>query len=108
MWINCPFKNQDVKVAQNVTTKTITTTTETVGGYKPRNKTYFRQEVKEEVPTQEQKSYSRKRFGQNENNLEQKPKNRTYVRTEVTNNDGSGRTGYYKRKMRFTTSTSEN
>ena len=102
------IREEPIKNKYNVTTKTITTTTETAGGYKPRNKTYFRQEVKEEVPAQEQKSYSRKRFGQNENNLEQKPKNRTYVRTEVTNNDGSGRTGYYKRKMRFTTSTNEN
>ncbi len=100
-----PIKNK----YNNVTTK-ITTTTETVSGYKPRNKTYFRQEVKEEIPTQEQKSFSRTKFGQNYGNttVEERPKNRTYVRNEERNNDGNRKTGYYRRNMRFTTSQSEN
>ena len=101
-----PFKNRF-----NYTTKTTTTTsTETISGNKPRNKTYFRQEVKEEIPTEEKKTFSRKRFGQtNENKEEEKPKNRTYVRAEETNNDSiGGRTQYYRRKLRYTNSNNEN
>ena len=57
------IREEPVKTKYNVITKT--TTTETNTGYKPRNKTYVKQEVKEELPVEEKKSYSRKRFGNN-------------------------------------------
>lgn len=110
---NKPYKkdnyDESYKNRYNITTKT-TTTTETYNyGNKPKNKTYAR-EVREEVPIEEKKSFSRKRFEQfSENNEIERPKNRTYVRQEQnTTNEGSGGRGYYKRKMRFTSSTSEN
>ena len=104
------IKEEPLKNRFNYTTKTTTTTTtETVTGYKPRNKTYFRQEVKEEIPTEEKKSFSRKRFGQANENKEERPKNRTYVRAEETNNDDKGpKSHYHRRNMRFTSSTNEN
>ena len=100
--------NEPLKNRYNQTTKT-TTTTETYNyGNRPKNKTYVR-EVREEVPVEEKKSYSRKRFEFSENNDFERPKNRTYVRQEEnTTNDGSGGRGYYKRKMRYTSSTNEN
>ena len=106
-------REEPVKNKFNITTKTTTnttTTTETVSGYKPRNKTYFRQEVKEEIPIEEKKSYSRKRYGgqTEENTEEERPKNRTYVRVEETNTDGKGRPGYYRRKLRFSSTTNDN
>ena len=103
-------REEPIKNKSNITTKITTTTTETTSGYKPRNKTYFRQEVKEEIPIEEKKSYSRKRYGgqTNENTEEERPKNRTYVRVEETNNDGKGRTGYYRRKLRFSATTKDN
>ena len=112
-----PYKKEKKEIIEeplknrfNYTNKTITTTTETVTGYKPRNKTYVRQEVKEEIPTEEKKSFSRKRFGQtNENNEVERPKNRTYVRAEETNNnEQGGRTQYTRRKIRFGNSKNEN
>ena len=98
-----PLKNR-----YNVTTKTTTTTETTNFGYKPKNNTYVRQEVKEEVP--EKTTYSRRRYEQfSENNDIDRPKNRTYVREEkTTTNEGTGGRGYYKRKMRFSTSNNEN
>lgn len=104
------IREEPIKNKLNITTKTTTTTTETNSGYKPRNKTYFRQEVKEEIPVEEKKSYSRKRYGgqTTENTEEERPKNRTYVRVEETNTDGKGRTGYYRRKLRFSATTNDN
>lgn len=104
------IREEPIKNKSNITTKITTTTTTTNSGYKPRNKTYFRQEIKEEIPIEEKKSYSRKRYGAqtNENIEEERPKNRTYVRVEETNNDGKGRTGYYKRKLRFSATTNDN
>ena len=64
----------------NATTKTTTTytTTETTSGYKPRNKTYVRQEIKQ--TPEEPKTGNRRRFGQStENNDNTRYKNRTYV-----------------------------
>ena len=103
-------KEEPLKNRFNYTTKATTTTTEIVSENKPRNKTYIKQEVKEELPTDEKKSFSRKRFGQtNERKEEERPKNRTYVRTEETNEDGKGgRTQYFRRKARYTSSTNEN
>jgi hypothetical protein len=103
-------KEEPLKNRFNYTTKTTTTTTEIVSENKPRNKTYIKQEVKEELPTDEKKSLSRKRFGQTyEKKEEERPKNRTYVRTEETNEDGKGgRTQYFRRKVRYTSSTNEN
>ena len=109
---NKPYKkdnyDEPLKNRYNVTTKT-TTTTETYNyGNRPKNNTYVR-EVREEVPVQEKKSYSRKRFEFSENNDFERPKNRTYVRQEEnTTNDGRGGRGYYKRKMKYTSSTNEN
>ena len=111
---NKPYRkdnyDEPLKNRYNVTTKT-TTTTETYNyGNRPKNKTYVR-EVREQVPIEEKKSYSRKRLEQfSENNDNEIPKHRTYVRQEEnTTNDGSGGRGYYKRKMKFTTSsTNEN
>ena len=105
------IREEPIKNKFNITTKTTTTTTtETGSGYKPRNKTYFRQEVKEEIPVEEKKSYSRKRYGgqTTENTEEERPKNRTYVRVEETNTDGKGRTGYYRRKLRFSATPNDN
>ena len=105
------IREEPIKNKFNITTKTTTTTTtETNSGYKPRNKTYFRQEVKEEIPVEEKKSQSRKRYGgqTTENTEEERPKNRTYVRVEETNTDGKGRTGYYRRKLRFSATTNDN
>ena len=105
------IREEPVKNKFNITTKTTTTTTtETGSGYKPRNKTYFRQEIKEEIPVEEKKSYSRKRYGGQtyENTEEERPKNRTYVRVEETNTDGKGRPGYYRRKLRFSSTTNNN
>ena len=103
-------KEEPLKNRFNYTTKTTTTTTEIVSENKPRNKTYIKQEVKEELPIDEKKSLSRKRFGQAyEKKEEERPKNRTYVRAEETNEDGKGgRTHYFRRKVRYTSSTNEN
>ena len=109
---NKPYKKEKyeepLKNRYNVTTKTTTTTETTNFGYKPKNNTYVRQEVKEEVP--EKTTYSRRRYEQfSENNDIERPKNRTYVREEkTTTNEGPGGRGYYKRKMRFSTSNNEN
>ena len=82
------------------TTKTTTTTTKETE-YNPRNRTYVRQNNKEEMP-EDKKMYSRKRYEQSNENIEsEKPKNRTYVRPDENNKDG--KTGY-RRKMRFTAS----
>ena len=104
------IKQEPLKNRFNYTTKTTTTTTEVVSGSKPRNKTYFKQEIKEEIPTEEKKSFSRKRFGQTyENKEEERPKNRTYVKPEEKNEeDKGGRTHYFRRKVRYTSSTNEN
>ena len=104
------IREEPLKNRLNYTTKTTTITTENISGNNQRNKTYFRQEVKEEVPTEGKKSFSRKRFGQaNENKEEEKPKNRTYVRAEETNNDGKGgRTQYFRRKLKYNSSNNEN
>ena len=53
-------KEEPLKNRFNYTTKTTTTTTEIVSENKPRNKTYIKQEVKEELPTDEKKSLSRR------------------------------------------------
>ena len=113
---NKPYKKEKyeepIRNRFNITTKTTTTTETTNFGERPKNRTYVRQEIKEEFPIEEKKSHSRRRFEQfSEKTDIEKPKNRTYVRQEETNtNDGiGGRSGYYKRKMRFTTSsTNEN
>lgn len=101
----------------NATTKTTTTytTTETTSGYKPRNKTYVRQEIKQ--TPEEPKTGNRRRFGQStENNDNTRYKNRTYVRTtensssnNYNNNGGKGRyTGYYQRRNQYSSSTTGN
>ena len=116
----------------NVTTKTTTTTTTTTktdtSGYKPRNKTYVKQEVKQ--ITEEPKTNNRRRIGQSTENTDNtRYKNRTYVRTTQTTttttsstnnknnynnnfvytsnaNDGKGRaTGYYQRRNQYSSST---
>ena len=97
------IREEPLKSKYNVITKT--TTTETTTGYKPRNKTYVKQEVKEELPIEEKKSHSRRRFGNHtENTEENRPKNRTYVRVEQTTttsttNDGNVGRSYYRRKF---------
>ena len=97
-----PFNNR-----YNVTTKTTTVKETSTSTYKPRNKTYMRPEVKEELPIEGQKSVSRRRFGQKSENFEEvPPKTRTYVREDKT--EGPGKLGYYKRKYRFTSSTNDN
>lgn len=99
------IQEEPIKNRYNVTTTKTTIIENNVSGYKPRNKTYFKQEVKEEIPIEEtKKSYSRRRFGQNSEKTEEiMPKNRTYVRSEV-NIEGAGNVGNYKRKYRFTAS----
>ena len=87
----------------STTTKTTTTTTETIND-RPRNKTYVRQEVKEVLPQEDKKTFSRKGYGQNvENNEPVRPKNRTYVRGEKNNETTNGYGGY-KRRTRYTNS----
>ena len=98
------IREEPVNNRYNVTTSTKTTVIETSNTYKPRNKTYMRQELKEDLPIEEKKSFSRRRFGQNTEEI--RPKNRTYVREEKT--EGTGNLGYYKRKYRFTSSKNEN
>ena len=72
------------------TTTTKTSTTEYNSGYKPRNKTYVRQEIKEDP--EDQKSFTRKRFGQStENNDNNRFKNRTYISNTNNNDDGKSR-----------------
>ena len=102
---NKPYKkdnyDEPLKNRYNMTTKTTTTTTETYNyGNRPKNKTYVK-EVREEIPFEEKKSYSRKTLEKfSENNDFERPKNRTYVREERTINVGSGGRGYgyYKKK----------
>ena len=101
------IREEPVNNRYNVTTKTTVRETSSTSGYKPRNKTYMRPEVKEEFPIEEKKSFSRRRFGQNTENVEEvNPKTRTYVREDK--NEGTGKLGYYRRKYRFTSSTNEN
>ena len=72
------------------------TITETSSGYKPRsNKTYMKNE-----PIEEKRDYLKK-------NEYERPKNRTYAREEVTTEVKGGRSGYYQRKYRVTSSTNE-
>jgi len=98
------IKEEPIKNRYTKTTNIESSTTE----YKPRNKTYFKQEVKEEIPTEEKKSFSRRRFGQNtEHSEDVRPKNRTYISGTDNNIEGNGKTRYYKRKLRFST-TNEN
>ena len=101
------IREEPVNNRYNVITKTTVRETSSTSGYKPRNKTYMRPEVKEELPIEEKKSFSRRRFGQNTENIEEvNPKTRTYVREDK--NEGTGKLGYYKRKYRFTSSTNDN
>ena len=72
------------------------TITETSSGYKPRsNKTYMKNE-----PIEEKSDYLKK-------NEYERHKNRTYARKEVTTEVKGGRSGYYQRKYRVTSSTNE-
>ena len=72
------------------------TITETSSGYKPRsNKTYMKNE-----PIEEKRDYLKK-------NEYERPKNRTYAKEEVTTEVKGGRSGYYQRKYRVTSSTNE-
>lgn len=92
-----PLKNK------YITTKITTTTTNETSEYKPKNRTYVRQEIKEE-PVEEKKYYSRKIYGQNTENTEsERPKNRTYVKVEESNTtDGKGgQRSYFRRNIRF-------
>lgn len=63
----------------------------------------MRQEVKEEPV--EDKKYSRRRFGQSTEYNNERPKHRTYVKEEKTEGR-TGNGGYYRRNVKYTTSTS--